>query len=88
MSPRSSSRVGSILRTIAWALFFAFAFGFLVGTWIRSQLDEPVRYIGDRDRPELRPALSPALVLTTGPGNVSDAETCIFVACQHEEKIG
>jgi hypothetical protein len=61
MSARPASRIGRVLRTIAWALFIAFITGFLIGNWIRSELEEPVRYIGDRDRPALSPALSPVL---------------------------
>lgn len=79
MSERTPSRIGPVLRTIAWALFFAFVFGFLLGTWIRSQLDKPVRYIGDGNRP--------ALLLASAPGDIRHAQTCIFVACQHEEEI-
>ena len=79
VSTRPASRIGRVLRAVAWALFIAFMFGFLIGSWIRSQLEEPVRYIGDRE--------PPALFFATDPGNVRHAETRIFVTRQHEEKI-
>ena len=37
---RRGSRFSRVLRTIAWALLLAFAFGFLIGTWLRSELEK------------------------------------------------
>jgi len=86
---KSASRIRRILRTIAWALFAAFVFGFVVGSLIRKRLEEPVRYIGDRERPAHSIA---SAALTTGtiptrPGDIGHAATGILVARQHEEKI-
>lgn len=79
MSKPPRSRIGGILRTVAWALFLAFAFGFLIGTWIRNRLDEPLRYIGERERPPL--------LIAGSPGDVDHALPCILVTCQYEEKV-
>jgi hypothetical protein len=37
------------LRTVLLAIFFAFAIGFGIGTWLRCQMEKPPVYIGARD---------------------------------------
>lgn len=37
---------GRLLKTIFYALIFAFAIGLLIGTLIRREIEKPVRYIG------------------------------------------
>ncbi len=32
-------------RTIAVALLIAFLFGLLIGTWLRRELERPIRYV-------------------------------------------
>ncbi len=89
MSSRPVSRIGRVLRTIAWALLFAFVFGLLLGSWIRKQLEEPVRYIGNQELPAHSQVIA---ILTTGlgataPGDVGHTESCILVTSQYEEKV-
>lgn len=81
---RRGSRFSRVLRTIAWALLLAFAFGFLIGTWLRSELEKPVRYIGARHRVEE----SALLRFAMGPGDVGQSESRILVARQYKQKIG
>lgn len=40
------SLLSRILRTIAIALFFAFLAGFVIGSFLRREIDKPVRYFG------------------------------------------
>lgn len=42
----ATSRLGRLLKTIFYALIFAFALGLLIGTLIRREMEKPVRYIG------------------------------------------
>ena len=51
-SPRRGflSKIGKLIRTILIALVVAFVVGFTLGTLLRGEVDEPVRYIGARDR--------------------------------------
>ena len=35
-----------VLRTVLLALFFAFLFGFGIGTWLRCRMDKPPTYLG------------------------------------------
>jgi len=90
LSSQPASRVGRLLRTIAWSLFLAFVFGFLIGTWIRTRLEEPVRYIGGRENPAHPTAVATlfAGTLSTRPGDVGHPETGILMTRQHEEEIG
>ena len=44
-------RVGQIVRVVLIALFVAFLVGFVIGTLIRRQLEEPVHYYGENARP-------------------------------------
>ena len=81
---RTGSKFLRVLRTIAWALFFAFAFGLLVGTWLRSELEKPVRYIGAR----LSVEESAILHVTLRPGDVGQSDARIFMTRQYEKKIG
>jgi hypothetical protein len=46
--PRRSFFV-RIIRTIAIALFFAFLTGFVIGSFLRREIDKPVRYFGHRE---------------------------------------
>ncbi len=46
-----------VIRTILLALLFSLLLGFLIGTWIRVQLEKPVHYIGRNDSVE-RPSSS------------------------------
>lgn len=80
---RRGSAFSRVLRTIAWALLFAFAFGFLIGTWLRSELERPVRYIGAR----LPVEESAILRFASGPGNVDQSYTRILMPRQNEEQI-
>jgi hypothetical protein len=74
------SRIGGLLRTVFWALLFAFVVGFVIGTILRSRLERPVRYIGARP--------DPISALAAAPGDVRDAIPRIFMPCDHEEQIG
>ena len=40
-----------VLKTIALALFVAFVIGFVIGTLLRRQIEEPVRYLGSSNPP-------------------------------------
>jgi hypothetical protein len=75
-----TSRVGRILRTILWAILFAFVFGFTIGTFIRREIDQPVRYIGA--------CQADASALATDPSDVGNALPCILVSGDHEEQVG
>jgi len=82
---RRGSRFSRVLRTVAWALLLAFAFGFLIGTWLRSELEKPVRYIGARfPVPVEEPAI---LRFAIGPGNVGQSESRILMPRQNEEQV-
>jgi hypothetical protein len=35
-----------VLRTVLLALFFAFVFGFGIGTWLRCRMEKAPTYIG------------------------------------------
>lgn len=74
-----ASRVGRILRTVFWALVFAFVVGFVVGTLLRRELDRPVRYIGERS------GAGSALAAT--PCDVGDAVARILMPGDHEEQV-
>jgi len=45
--PERRSFARRVLRTALIALIIAFGTGFLIGTLLRRNLDEPVRYYGD-----------------------------------------
>ena len=68
-----------ILRTVFWALVFAFAVGFLVGTYLRRELDRPVRYIGEQS--------SRGSILSALPRNVHDPLSRVLMSGDHEEQI-
>jgi hypothetical protein len=70
-------------RTILIAILLAFAFGLVIGTVLRRQLDRPVRYMGSRAEVG---AISVARA--AHPGHVRDAPPSVLVAGQHEEQIG
>jgi hypothetical protein len=76
---RGRSPIARVLRTVAWALFFAFVFGFLIGTWLRNQIEEPLRYLGEQDRP--------MSFMAARPGGIDHALALILVASQDEEKV-
>ena len=82
MATASSSAFGRILRTVAWAVLIAFAFGFFIGTLLRLKLDRPVRYIGATERSEtlLRAAVDPS--------HIGHALPRILMSRDHEEQIG
>ncbi|MEM9175685.1 MAG: hypothetical protein AAGC67_10655 [Myxococcota bacterium] len=46
--PGRRSLGGRVLKTIALALLVAFGVGFLIGTLLRRELQQPVRYMGAR----------------------------------------
>ncbi len=79
MVDRGRSPIARVLRTVAWALFFAFVFGFLIGTWLRNQIEEPLRYLGEQDRP--------MSFMAARPGGIDHALALILVASQDEEKV-
>lgn len=64
---------------VFWALFFAFVFGFVIGTFLRGELDRPVRYIGERS--------DTGSVFAANPGDVGNSLPGIFVPRYHEEQI-
>jgi hypothetical protein len=74
------SKLGRVLRTIFWALVFAFLFGFVVGSLLRRELDRPVRYIGERS--------DAGSVLAANPCDVRDTLTRVLMPGHHEEQIG
>ncbi len=74
------SKLGRVLRTIFWALVFAFLIGFVVGSLLRRELERPVRYIGERSAPDS--------ILPANPCDVGDALTRVLVPGHHEEQIG
>ncbi len=80
---RRASRVGALLRTLLLALAIAFLVGLLIGTWLRIQLERPVRYIGAAGSPG-PPAGS---TVAADPGDVFDAPTRVLVAGHHEEQV-
>jgi hypothetical protein len=45
-----------VLRTVALALFLAFAVGFGIGTWLRCSLERPERLIGARPDAQTAPS--------------------------------
>jgi len=71
-----------LLRTLLIAILVAFAFGLVVGTLLRRQLDRPVRYMGGRVQAAESVACAPH------PGHVRHASPGVLVASQHEEQIG
>jgi hypothetical protein len=75
----SPSKIGRVLRTIFWALFFAFVVGLVVGTLLRRELDRPVRYIGERADAES--------VLATNPCDVGDTLARVLMSRHHEEQV-
>lgn len=79
MVDRGRSPIARVLRTVAWALFFAFVFGFLIGTWLRNQIEEPLRYLGEQDRP--------MSFMAARPGGIDHALALILVTSQDEEKV-
>jgi hypothetical protein len=78
-SGRGRSSLGRVLRTIFWALAFAFVVGLVIGTLLRREVEEPVRYIGAR--------CSADSVLAIRPGNVRDVFARVLVARDHEEQV-
>ena len=80
---RVLGRIVRVLRTIFWALLFAFAVGFVIGTFLRREIDRPVRYIGGLEEPTRRVSVRPVQ-----PGNIVDALPCILVPSHHEEQVG
>ena len=74
------SRLGRVLRTVFWALVFAFLFGFAIGSLLRRELERPVRYIGERSAADS--------VLPANPCDVGDALTRVLMPGHHEEQIG
>ncbi len=82
------SRVGRVLRTVFWALVFAFVFGFVVGTFLRRELDRPVRYIGaigETDETDER--VDSGLALAARPRHIGDALARILMPGDHEEQV-
>lgn len=73
------SKLGRILRTIFWALLFAFVFGFVIGTLLRKELEQPVRYIGERS--------DPGSALASTPSDIGDTQPRVLVPCDHEEQV-
>lgn len=70
---------GRILRSVLWAVFFAFVFGLVVGTLLRRELERPVRYIGERS--------SRNSILTAHPGYIGNPLPRVFMSGHHEEQI-
>lgn len=93
--PESPSRIGRILRTVFWALFIAFVFGFVIGIFLRRELDRPVRYIGARFEsgpvlPNDRSTHSPpnaTMISAAAPCDIGDTLPRIFMPCHHEEEV-
>ena len=77
-----ASAFGRIIRTVAWAVLIAFAFGFFIGTLLRRELDRPVRYIGENEGRErlLRAAVH--------PGHIGHALPRVLVPRDHKEQVG
>lgn len=78
----AASAFGRVLRTVAWAVLIAFAFGFFIGTLLRRELDRPVRYIGENARSE------PLLRAAVDPGHIGHAKPRVLVPRNHEEQVG
>ena len=75
------SALRTTLRTVALALFFAFAIGFGVGTWLRCRMERTPAYIG---------AIPESLDLGLGaafPLDVRHARASVLDARQHEEQV-
>ncbi len=93
--PRRSLFV-RILRTTLLALFFALLFGFVVGTFLRRELDHPVRYMGEfrwgapmtLGLRYLHRASLPDSVGAADPGEIGEPLPRVFVSRDHEEEIG
>ena len=64
-----------VIRSILFALLMSLLFGLAVGTWLRLQLEQPVRYLG-------------ALPATTHPGDVRNFGAPVLEPRHHEEQIG
>jgi hypothetical protein len=73
------SKLGRVLRTVFWALVFAFAIGFVVGTLLRRELDRPLRYIGERSDADSG--------LAANPCDVGNPLAGVLVPRDHEEQI-
>jgi len=85
------SVVGRVLRTLFWALFFAFLFGFFVGTVLRREMEQPIRYIGAIESRVREAGLELSFESSASaarPGNVRHAPSRILVSRDHEEQIG
>ena len=73
------SKLGRVLRTVFWALVFAFAIGFVVGTILRRELDRPQRYIGEQSDADSG--------LAANPCDVGNPLAGVLVPRDHEEQI-
>ena len=65
------------IRAILFALLMSLLFGLAVGTWLRLQLEQPVRYLG----------MSPALSAPAHPGHIGHARAVVLEPCDHEEQV-
>ena len=93
---KKGSKVAAVVRTILWALAIAFIVGFVIGSLIRRQVEEPTRYIGfldsrgstgsTGDRSVSVPIIES--VAATDPRHIADSEARVFMARDHEEQVG
>jgi hypothetical protein len=82
--PRRSIFVRN-LRTIFFAIQISFLFGLVIGTFLRMDLDRPIRYMGDGGAESTAPAIS---VRATDPGDIGHALSRILVTRHYEEQVG
>ncbi len=50
-SPERRRPLARLLRALGLGLLGAFVVGFAIGTWLRCELETPVRYLGSAEAP-------------------------------------
>ena len=92
VDPKKKSLAARLAHTVLIAILVAFAFGLVVGTLLRRQLDRPVRYMSHHTEIETISVGSfpsfPSFGGATHPGDVRHAPPRVLVAGQHEEQVG
>jgi hypothetical protein len=82
-----AARLFGMLRTVFYAILIAFVVGWIIGTFLRQELERPTRYIGALSTEASAFALVDASAFALGPGDIGDALASVLVARDHEEQV-
>ena len=78
-----------LVRAVLISLLISLLVGLAIGTWIRLQLEAPVRYIGQLSDPQSGPQISAARSAPArSPLDIGYTSAHVLDARHHEEQVG